>query len=313
MAQKDWSDFFAQAYGTGGFSEGMKLGFEKWKAEQESDPKAVAGKLLPTAVLMQDQDLVNRLLDMQSGKITPINKRETSSGWLDTGDVDNAEAYGIQRQDSVSMPTGAEAMGFGGKIIPKSKYFSITPNPAEKKMKEDVYATQKQTTGQSLFQKSFSRSYSELTKKYPEIGEVGMSGWLNRFHARNIGVPFDLLPETKAFVAELKPRANQQARDVEGGRVTDPDRKIYADAYPNAIMNPSITNIRLASDALLGMDAKGGNISKVMTQLLTSEVDIDNKIAMQILEEKVPNFSPETHDVFIDDKTGKIKVVPKEK
>ena len=34
MAQKDWSDYFAAAYGGGGFSEGMKMGFEKWKTQK---------------------------------------------------------------------------------------------------------------------------------------------------------------------------------------------------------------------------------------------------------------------------------------
>ena len=34
MAQKDWSDYFAAAYGTGGISEGMKMAFDKWKQEK---------------------------------------------------------------------------------------------------------------------------------------------------------------------------------------------------------------------------------------------------------------------------------------
>ena len=39
MANKDFSDYFAAAYGTGGFSEGMKLGFLKWQQEQENKIK----------------------------------------------------------------------------------------------------------------------------------------------------------------------------------------------------------------------------------------------------------------------------------
>jgi hypothetical protein len=289
----NFADSFAKSFGTA-----QELAYKKWLADQETDPQSVAGKLLPTAMLMGNTDLVNKLLDMQKGK--PIQPSPTkATGWLDAG---------LPQQ-----PTQTTGVGIGGgaQILPTGKGFKVTANPAAAQIAKDEMSIVKQTSEQGLFQKQFSRSYKELTDKYPDIGEKGWESAMLRFKVRNIDVPLDELPETKAFVTELQPRANQQARTIEGGRVTDNDRKIYADAYPNAILHPTGTNIRLMSNKLLDMDAKGGNIGMVMKDLLTSPVPIDKKIALQVLEEKIPNFSPETHKIQIDSETGKIRVVPR--
>jgi hypothetical protein len=163
----------------------------------------------------------------------------------------------------------------------KRKFEVATENlKAESKRKQSAEATM---SGTARFTKQFGRSYNELKTMFPDIGEIGYTGWMTRKGAQ-IANYFDQLPETKAFTVRLKPIANQMARDVEGGRITDQDRQIYADSFVNALKNPSETNIRLASEALLDLRDKGGDISKVVNELATSEVDIIQKIVLQVLE-----------------------------
>lgn len=159
-----------------------------------------------------------------------------------------------------------------------------------KNKQESQQAAQKNVSGTGRFLQQFGRSYDELKAYDPEIDKQGFSGWATRKMA-SIANKFDELPETKAFMVELQPLANQMARDVEGGRVTDQDRKIYADAFASAVKNPSATNIRIASNNLIRLKDRGGDITSVVNQLSSSNIDIMKNIANEVYKE-YPELKP---------------------
>jgi len=162
------------------------------------------------------------------------------------------------------------------------------PDPVREDQMKDLQksstAAQKSLSGTDNFLKQFDRSYNELLKANPEIGDVGLTGFMTRKGA-SIQNSLDMYPETKAFMVELKPLANQMARDIEGGRVTDQDRQIYADSFANTLQHPSATNIRLVSNKLLDMKNKGANIEKVLVSLSKSNTDVMQSIVDEVLKE----------------------------
>jgi hypothetical protein len=153
----------------------------------------------------------------------------------------------------------------------------------EKKMESQAKA-EETLSGTKRFLQQFGRSYDELKSSYPEIGDVGYTGWATRNWAK-VATALDEHPETKAFQVELKPLANQMARDIEGGRVTDQDRQVYADSFANTLANPDKTNIRLVANSLLKMKDKGGNIASVLGELYSSDVDIMQQVATEVLKD----------------------------
>jgi hypothetical protein len=157
-----------------------------------------------------------------------------------------------------------------------------------KKIAEDVISSQATAPGTYRFMQQFERSMSELEKFDPSIGETGFSGFITRKKAE-LANAMDELPETKALQIRIKPMANRMARDVEGGRVTDDDRKIYADSFANAMLEPSATNVRLASESIITLiDKLDGNNEKIiptLKQISRSNVDIMQKILGQVVEQ----------------------------
>lgn len=147
-----------------------------------------------------------------------------------------------------------------------------------------VSEAEKTLSGTGMFLKQFGRSYNELKNKFPEIGDIGYTGWMTR---KGAGVEnyFDNLPETKAFEVEKKPLANQMARDIEGGRVTDQDRQIYADSFADTLTHPTATNIRLSANSLIKLHKKGGDISGVLGELSSSGIDIMDSIVAEVLKD----------------------------
>jgi len=163
-------------------------------------------------------------------------------------------------------------------------------------------AAEQNLTNTQRFMQQYGRSWSELKAAYPEIGDTGFIGKSTRKYARLETEALDKFPETKAFLAELKPLANQMARDVEGGRVTDQDRKIYADAFSNTVENASPTNIRLTANALVKMADKGADISKVVNELAISDLEIFRQIAVEVykaypdLQIKALGYDPDRYE-----------------
>ncbi len=180
---------------------------------------------------------------------------------------------------------GFRAKGLNAMGVPTG----YEPDPvAEDRMKDlqkSSIAAEKGLSGTETFLKQFERSYNELKTKYPEFGDTGFIGFMTRQGA-SIATALDSLPETKAFQVELKPLANQMARDIEGGRVTDQDRQIYADSFANTLRHPNTTNIRLVSNKLIDMSNKGADISKVLVYLSKSNTDIIQSIVDNVIKEK---------------------------
>jgi len=99
----------------------------------------------------------------------------------------------------------------------------------------------------------FERSEQEIISKYgPGLLEAGVGGASQRILGKG-AVNFDQLPITAAFIKQKQAIANQTARNVEGGRVTDLDRKIYADVLANALDGSSTENAELLSVQLIDM------------------------------------------------------------
>jgi len=115
----------------------------------------------------------------------------------------------------------------------------------------------------------------------PEVLETGPGGLI----ARGIGSlakAADLLPKSSAFVKNILVNANKMARTIEGGRVTDGDRQIYADALANSLENPSEENTELIVSSLRNMKNKGGDISLQVNALLRSSSNTLSAAGLQI-------------------------------
>lgn len=149
---------------------------------------------------------------------------------------------------------------------------------------EDVDKAQKSAIGTYRFLQQFGRSYEELKKFDPDIINEGFSGYIKRRKAK-IAESLDMLPETKAMSIMILPLANGMAREIEGGRVTDEDRQIYANAFANSIGNPSTTNTRLASQSVVSLIDKGADMIPSLKQLAAMDIDIFNDMISQILIE----------------------------
>ena len=134
------------------------------------------------------------------------------------------------------------------------------------------------------FVNQFDRSYSELNKAIPNIGDTGISGLVGRGVGK-VGEKMGNFPETTAFLKELEPKANLMARNIEGGRITDQDRAIYSKSFANALSAPSATNTRLMSNSLVDAYNKGGNIDNILGILQSSQSDVLQDVVKQVNEQ----------------------------
>ena len=127
----------------------------------------------------------------------------------------------------------------------------------------------------------FEKSYDELNASLSTIGTTGLKGAGTRLLG-SIGEKAGYFPETTAFLRELKPKANQMARTIEGGRVTDEDRQIYADSFINALSAPTQTNVRLFSNSLIDAYNKGGDINPIIQILNSSGNEVLQAIVAEV-------------------------------
>ena len=159
---------------------------------------------------------------------------------------------------------------------------------AEEKGVGDVAIAEKTSQGTYRFMQQFDRSIKELKKFDPEFDKVGASGWLSRKQA-SIAEKLSELPETSALKIQILPMANGMAKEIEGGKVTNEDRKIYADSFANGIGNPNVTNMRLMSQSLISLLDKGGNengkITNQLKMLAKSDTDMFKGVIAQVLED----------------------------
>jgi len=247
---------------------------EKGNVAEALTKQVEAGAISPQQATEQFNSMFGEARQSIQPQINPVsNPMPGQGGFLPDNRLNSAtafEGYRAEKLNAMGVPTGYE------------------PDPVREDQMKDLQksstAAQKSLSGTDNFLKQFDRSYNELLKANPEIGDVGLTGFMTRKGA-SIQNSLDMYPETKAFMVELKPLANQMARDIEGGRVTDQDRQIYADSFANTLQHPSATNIRLVSNKLLDMKNKGANIEKVLVSLSKSNTDVMQSIVDEVLKE----------------------------
>jgi len=264
--------------------QAMEIEAEKYKLE--NDPVNQFQKLGPMIQLYAPEKLgayQEQLADMiakkeaKSNVITPsASAVPTQSAIQQIGQPSVPSITG-----GISSPKSIGMTGFtvGAKGNPTIRFGQTPQTEAEKKAQAGVDSAQQQVTGTGRLLQRFNESYSELKKYDPEIGISGTSGWVSRKGA-SVANYFDELPVTKAFHTQLPVLANAQARQVEGGKITDKDRETYANAMVSALKHPSVTNVILAGDALVDLADKGGDLTKVISELAQD----DNEISQGILK-----------------------------
>lgn len=222
-----------------------KMAYEQWKQKQENDPEIIKKKMIAQMTAM-------------SPYLSPENQGKV---------IDMANSLGEVK------PT--VRIGGDGKV-------SMTLSPSTKESPSAT--TAKELSETQNFIQQFGRAYDEQLKMFPEIGETGYVGWATRKGGK-IANYFDQLPETKAFQVEKLPLANKMARTIEGGRVTDKDREVYANALADSLEHPTETNIRLVSNSLSKLYQKGGDIAQHLAEFNSSNIDIFSKVVASVLKD----------------------------
>lgn len=253
--------------------------------QKRADRQAAEGMIIKGAELASQNGMSNEGVQfMMSAK--PKTSAEAAAGLKSMADFikenttrgrDQAIQEAAQKQKATSI--ASELAKFDPSVI-KAKL--------EEKKAEKGQSSENNSTGTYRFLQQFQRSYDELKKFDPEVDKQGIGGYASRFGAK-IAEHLDELPETSALKIQVLPMANGMAREIEGGRVTDNDRKIYADSFANALNHPIKSNIRLMSQALIGLIDKGGDengsISKQLKKLSGTNSDIFNSVVSQIITE----------------------------
>lgn len=284
------------------FLEGLQLGVEsslkrrqlkgeeeyrKWQMENESPFNSIiqSGKFADAVMKLTEAGIIPPNVKGGISNVIPGNMPQVNVGTPVMGSIPSSNLpISPKGLNVMGIPTGYE--------VDKEKVKDIESR------KEDIEKT-------GNFVEQFGRSYNELKSSYPNIGDVGFGGLISRISA-NVGTKLDQYPETQAFLRELLPLANKMARTIEGGRVTDQDRKVYADSLANTVSNPSSTNIRLVSNKLRQLKDKGGDITNVMNQLKESDIDVLQKIYIQT---QYPNYNPEKDKIQYNSKTKDFRII----
>lgn len=150
----------------------------------------------------------------------------------------------------------------------------------EKTTAEKAAGAERSLKSTRLFIRGLEKSQAELEGRFPDIGKAGLSGKIERTKA-GIANMMDELPETSAFMKNKRAAANKMARDIEGGRVTDQDRAVYADTLASAIDNPNSENVSLVAKQLLGFWGDGADIKPTIDLYKSSNVKLLNDIARE--------------------------------
>lgn len=186
------------------------------------------------------------------------------------------------------VPTDFNVAGVATKYKSRSGMAAEEQSKVDAKNREKVQKAENTSAGTNRFMQQFQRSYDELKSFDPEVDKVGVGGYLSRTGAK-IAEHLDELPETKALKIQILPLANGMAREIEGGRVTDNDRKIYADSFASAINFPTVTNVRNMSTQIIGLIDKGGDengkITNQLKELAKSDSDIFRRVISQVIVE----------------------------
>ena len=190
--------------------------------------------------------------------------------------------------ESDLIPEKANVAGVPTSFKFKSTMAAEEQAKVDAKNRQKVQKAENTSVATQRFMQQFQRSYDELKAFDPNVGETGVGGFLTGQTAR-IAEHLNELPETKALKIQVLPLAQEIAAELEGGRVTDQDRKIQADKFANAISFPTVTNIRLMSNGYIEMIDKGGNergkITSQLKEFAKSDSDIFRRVIAQVLME----------------------------
>lgn len=285
----DWADYFSNAF-TQQNELAQKRAFEKWKFDQENDPQNLIKKNLGL-LMMVNPELGASLMgqmngqgitpppNMPSGLVAPSNYSSQIPGINPLGGFPPTQ-YGRGKL--------MESLGFEQTPESKAAQDIYTAN-AKEQAKSDIKKTSgadSMASGFDVYLDQYSRSWKEASSMFPDIGEVGVTGKLDRLGGY-ISQHLDELPETSAMIKMAKPFAQEIATSLEG-RATDQDRKIWLDVFPNVIASPSIENTRIASNMLINMQSKlkgtGKDINDVVFSLYKSDVPHIKMMAEQFYQ-----------------------------
>lgn len=171
---------------------------------------------------------------------------------------------------------------------------------AEQKKQEDIIKAEKGSVASYRMLQQFSRSRQELVGFDPEIGKEGLGGYVRR-RAAAVATAVDTLPETKAFQVQIEPFANAMAREIEGGKITDQDREIYAKSLISALRNPDTTNIRLSSSSVISMLDKGGDTTGKITNQLKQLAEQNDPIFNAMIEQVLIEYPEMAKNIYGED------------
>lgn len=271
--------------------------------ERELDPRVQAGKMANMMALMGNPEGAAKMFEYSKSGNLPTGGIQLPSQVTQEPIIPDYLAGGQNRINSQvaglspamtgmgvtggTMKVGGASMKFGKPGM--SKYDEANLDIQKGLVTKNLEATQqrqsgaeKTLTGLDVYMQQFKRSEDELKKYDPNIGKEGFEGKLSRIGGI-ISEKLDELPETSAMIAMSKPFAQEIATDLEG-RATDQDRNIQIETMANLLKGPSTKNIRLASNAIISLQAKGANTKKMVSKMYNSGSDILQKAAEQVYE-----------------------------
>lgn len=159
--------------------------------------------------------------------------------------------------------------------------------------------------------RTFVNSFQELQEQFPDIGETSFSGFVSRLTAQG-AEKLGMTPDTTRYLNRVEVAANKQAREIEGGRVTDQDRQIYVKAMQNAAKFPTSTNIGLAADSLIDIYQDYDNtndIIGIVSSYISSPIDVLQNIGLEAVKVGViadENFSEKVLNSLSEDQLNSL-------
>jgi hypothetical protein len=284
---------------------------EAEKLRIESDPKIQATKLASTMAMLGDSAASERLMAFAQGKSTPIVPQPVQApdsiipdyiGTRGRINSSNIRPGIIPPSMGSGIGLGVNYGGFGpksmkiGNVTLGQQSQSLDPiSAANLDIQKGLVAKgleSEQTTSQGAektlmglddYLKQYGRSWNEMTSKNPDIGAEGLYGKLDRLKGE-FDVWSDNAPETKVLRDQAEPFAQQIATDLEG-RATDQDRIVQKNLFADVLKGPTTSNVRKASNHLIGLQKKGADATKVMDKLFNSGVPPLVKIAEEFYKE----------------------------
>src|SRR3990167_8877073 len=245
------------------------------------DTGAVAIKSFNKAIEKNVQDMTSAGLqsgvnpqELLSSLLSTFNVKQQNST-PSTEDIDVIQLQNTMQESEQDAPKKkAELIKILQDIITSTPEgaaeFERSKLKAKSKFEQEERQEQSKTDINSFIE-GFEIAEQEIVDVMgPEALQTGPGGKLVR-GLGSIANSIDLLPKSSAFIRNIEVSANQMARTIEGGRVTDQDRAIYSQSLANSLTNPSAENTELLVISLRNLRNKGGNISQQVKTLLRSK------------------------------------------